>query len=649
MIAPYLYDSIFLDLFAGSGGIGIEALSRGAMESVFVEKNPKAMACVKENLQKTHFERKGMTMQMDVMTALYKLEGEKQFDYIFMDPPYNHELEKSVLTYLAESSLLSEEGIIIVEASKETEFDYAEDLGYHIIKEKEYKTFLLHGVTGSGKTEVYIKVIKEIIKEGKTAIMLVPEISLTPQITKRFISEFSSLVAVLHSRLSEGEKYDEYRKILRGEVKIVIGARSAVFAPLKNLGVIIIDEEHSQSYKQESMPRYNAIDVAIYRGKYNNAKVILGSATPMLETYTRAKKGVYKLLTLNERINKNMPKITLIDSTLEYKKRNFLMSEELENKINERLAKKEQVILLLNRRGHSTFVNCTTCGYVYKCPNCDISLTYHKNNNTLRCHYCGYTKIFNTTCPKCHEKTINNLGMGTEKLEEKIKEKFKNARIVRMDIDTTSRKGAHSKIIEDFKNNKYDILVGTQMISKGLNFPNVTLVGILSADSSLNLPDFRSGERTFQLLSQTAGRSGRNEKKGEVIIETFNPDNYVLKSVKNNDYIGFCIKELQIRKQLKYPPYYYLMNLKISSYDYNEAKNESFKVLKFLKQKLDQNYILLGPTTASMFKINKKYRFSIIIKYRDNFHLYKAIKELNEIYINSKVNIEIDNNPMSMV
>ena len=235
-----------------------------------------------------------------------------------------------------------------------------------IIKEKEYKTFLLHGVTGSGKTEVYIKVIKEIIKEGRTAIMLVPEISLTPQITKRFISEFSSLVAVLHSRLSEGEKYDEYRKILRGEVKIVIGARSAVFAPLKNLGVIIIDEEHSQSYKQESMPRYNAIDVAIYRGKYNNAKVILGSATPMLETYTRAKKGVYKLLTLNERINKNMPKITLIDSTLEYKKRNFLMSEELENKINERLAKKEQVILLLNRRGHSTFVNCTTCGYVYK-------------------------------------------------------------------------------------------------------------------------------------------------------------------------------------------------------------------------------------------------------------------------------------------
>lgn len=518
-----------------------------------------------------------------------------------------------------------------------------------IIKEKEYKTFLLHGVTGSGKTEVYIKVIKEIIKEGRTAIMLVPEISLTPQITKRFISEFSSLVAVLHSRLSEGEKYDEYRKILRGEVKIVIGARSAVFAPLKNLGVIIIDEEHSQSYKQESMPRYNAIDVAIYRGKYNNAKVILGSATPMLETYTRAKKGVYKLLTLNERINKNMPKITLIDSTSEYKKRNFLMSEELENKINERLAKKEQVILLLNRRGHSTFVNCTTCGYVYKCPNCDISLTYHKNNNTLRCHYCGYTKIFNTTCPKCHEKTINNLGMGTEKLEEKIKEKFKNSRIVRMDIDTTSRKGAHSKIIEDFKNNKYDILVGTQMISKGLNFPNVTLVGILSADSSLNLPDFRSGERTFQLLSQTAGRSGRNEKKGEVIIETFNPDNYVLQSVKNNDYIGFCIKELQIRKQLKYPPYYYLMNLKISSYDYNEAKNESFKVLKFLKQKLDQNYILLGPTTASMFKINKKYRFSIIIKYRDNFHLYKAIKELNEIYINSKVNIEIDNNPMSMV
>lgn len=524
-----------------------------------------------------------------------------------------------------------------------------EEIYKKIINEKNYKTFLLHGVTGSGKTEIYIKVIKEIIKEGKTAILLVPEISLTPQITSRFISEFNDDVAVLHSRLSEGEKYDEYRKILREEVNIVVGARSAVFAPLKNIGAIIIDEEHSASYKQESNPRYNAIDVAIYRGKYNNAKVILGSATPMLESYTRAKKGVYTLLTLNERINKNMPEITLVDSSLEYKKRRFLISEELENKINDRLKKNEQIILLLNRRGHSTFVNCTSCGYVFKCPNCDISLTYHKNNNTLRCHYCGYTKVFSNICPNCHEKSVNNLGLGTEKLEEKIKEKFERAKVIRMDVDTTSKKGAHAKIIEDFKNKKYDILVGTQMISKGLNFPDVTLVGVLNADASLNLPDFRSGEKTFQLLTQTAGRSGRSEKKGEVIIETFNPDNYVLKAVQNNDYIGFCIRELQIRKKLKYPPFYFITNLKIISYDYKLAQTESIKILKFLKQNLDETYIILGPTTASMFKMNNKYRFSIIIKYKDDKLLKKAITELNNIYLNSKVNIEIDNNPINMM
>ncbi len=506
------------------------------------------------------------------------------------------------------------------------------------------KTILLNGVTGSGKTEIYMQSIEEIQKLKKQALVLVPEISLTPQFIRNFARRFKSNIAVLHSGLNDGEKYDEWRKIEREEVSIVIGARSAIFAPLKNLGIIIIDECHSDSYKQENRPKYHAHDIAFFRSKYHHCPVILGSATPSLETYARGKKGLYELVSLNHRVHKNpLPEVTLVDMAKEAKKHHFIMSELLELKIEDRLKKKEQIMILLNRRGHSTTIHCSSCGFTYKCPYCDITLTFHKSTKNLRCHYCGYTKFLENTCPNCHEDALNYYGLGTEKLESAMKEKFPNARIIRMDTDTTNKKGALEKIEEEFRAHHYDILIGTQMISKGLDFPNVTLVGIVSADITLNIPDFRSGEKTFALLYQASGRAGRGNIKGEVIIETYNPDNHVLNCVKNQDFEKFYEYEMNIRKTLKYPPYYYLAHLEIKSKNYEEAKNESAKVAHFLKRKLDKTSIILGPTTANMFRINNVYHFEIMIKYRFDENLKPALKELDDLFLlNHKVSLDID-------
>ena len=509
-------------------------------------------------------------------------------------------------------------------------------------------TFLLEGVTGSGKTEVYLNLINNCIIHGKTAILLVPEISLTTQIINRFYEWFGSSVAIFHSALSNGEKYDEYLKIIRGEVSVVIGTRSAIFTPLKNVGIIIIDEEHSDTYKQDNTPRYNAIDIAKERCKYHNAPLVLGSATPTLETRARALKGVYKHIELTKRAGLGtLPNVQIIDMVDEIKKRNFIFSEELVNKINDNLLKKEQTIILLNRRGYSTTINCSNCGFTYKCPNCDITLTYHKSTNNLRCHYCGYMIKKEDKCPNCHEDGLNYLGLGTEKVEIEINKLFPKAKVIRMDQDTTSKKGSHERIIEDFKNLKYDILLGTQMISKGLDFPNVTLVGILNADSSLNIPDFRSNEKTFALLYQASGRAGRSNLKGNVIIQTFNPDNYVLNCVKNNDFNSFYNYEMDIRRILKYPPYYYLVSLKVISNDYNLALENATKICDYLKKNIDETSAILGPTTASLFKFNNNYRFQIVIKYRFDNKLIEALKYLDSIYINdSKTNLEIDIDPL---
>ena len=508
-------------------------------------------------------------------------------------------------------------------------------------------TYLLYGVTGSGKTEVYIEVIKKALANNKQAIMLVPEISLTPQMVNRFTSVFGSNIAVLHSGLSLGEKYDEYRKILNGDVNIVIGARSAIFAPFKNIGVIIIDEEHTSSYKQDNHPRYSAIEVAKERSKTHNCPLILGSATPSLESYARAKKGVYHLLELKTRAGKSrLPKVNIIDMKDEMKKGNTTFSTELINGIKKRLENNEQIILLLNRRGYSTFITCKNCGFTHKCPNCDISLTYHKTNGIMRCHYCGYASNKLNVCPECGSDEIKDLGTGTQKIEEELKIMFPNARVVRMDVDTTSKKGSHEKIINDFKEEKYDILLGTQMIAKGLDFPKVTLVGVINADTSLNIPDFRSGERTFQLLSQVAGRAGRNELAGEVIIQTFNPEHYSIYLTKTHDYESFYLKEMNIRHQMKYPPYYYITLVRILSKDYKIGMEASKKIKDYLVKSLNKDSIVLGPTTSIMYKINNVYRYQCIIKYRKDENLNKTLKKIIEHYKNSNdISVEIDNEP----
>lgn len=509
----------------------------------------------------------------------------------------------------------------------------------------KFKPYLLHGVTGSGKTEVYMHLIEKVLKENKEAIVLVPEISLTPQLVNIFRKRFGNDIAILHSGLSNGEKYDEWRKIERKEVKVAIGARSAIFAPFTNLGIIIIDEEHSSTYKQENNPKYSAIDIALWRAKRYDIPLILGSATPSIESYTRALQNIYTLLTMKNRVNNNYPKSILIDMKDEIKKGNRIISSILDEKIKDRLEKKEQIIILLNRRGYTTITTCKNCGYTDKCPHCDIPLTYHKTSNMMRCHYCGYAHKMITICPECKSENINNFGMGTQKLESILNEKY-NAKIVRMDQDTTANKGSHEKIITDFKNHKYDILIGTQMISKGLDFPNVTLVGVINGDASLNIPDFRSAERTFGLLNQVAGRSGRGKLPGEVIIQGFNVDHYSIVKACNNDYIGFYNEELKIRKMLKYSPYYNLCLIKIKSKNYSEANNEANKIVKHLKEKNLENTIVLGPTPSVIPKINDIYNLQIIIKFKNTNILMKELEFINNYYRTSKVVVEIDINPI---
>jgi len=431
------------------------------------------------------------------------------------------------------------------------------------------------------------------------------------------------------------------------EVKIVVGTRSSIFVPLKNLGLIIIDEEHSETYKQDSTPRYSAIDMAAYRAKYHNIPLILASATPSLESKARADKGVYQLITLNKRANNlELPNTTIVDMTDEIKKRNFIFSSLLQEKISDRLNKKEQVILLLNRRGFSTFISCASCGYTYKCPNCDITLTYHKTTNNLRCHYCGYFQKKDEVCPKCQEKSLNYLGLGTQKLEEEILKLYPSAKVIRMDQDTTSKKGSYQKIIDDFADNKHDILLGTQMISKGLDFKNVTLVGVINADTSLNIPDFRANEKTFSLLYQTSGRSGRDKKKGEVIIQTFNPENEVLNYVKNNDYQNFYLYEMNIRHKLRYPPYTYICQILVKSDDYDLASKKANEIKKILLSKIDKKSNVFGPTPCSIFKVNNIFHFQLMIKYTFDEKLKAALKEIDELFASDKkVNIDITFNP----
>ena len=469
------------------------------------------------------------------------------------------------------------------------------------IEEKRHDVFLLYGITGSGKTEVYMQSIQKVLEEGREGIVLVPEISLTPQMVNRFKGRFGDEVAVLHSGLSIGEKYDEWRKIQRKEVRVAVGARSAIFAPFENLGIIIIDEEHETSYKQEDNPRYHARDVAIERARTHNCSVILGSATPSLETFARAKKGVYQLLTLSKRMNdQSLPTVDIVDMREELREGNRTMfSRVLYDKLQDRLMKKEQTVLFLNKRGHSSFVMCRDCGYVIQCPNCDISLTYHRYQQQMKCHYCGYEAVVPTICPECTSEHIRYFGTGTQKVEEELGKIFPEARVIRMDVDTTSRKGSHEKLLTAFEEGKADILLGTQMIAKGLDFPNITLVGVLSADTMLHLPDFRSSEKTFQLLTQVSGRAGRHELAGEVVIQTYSPEHYSIELAGQQDFDQFYQKEMMIRKIHQYPPFYYLALITVSHEELMKVVDVTEKISVTLSSRLSKGAHILGPVACS--------------------------------------------------
>ncbi|MBC2102492.1 primosomal protein N' [Listeria marthii] len=495
---------------------------------------------------------------------------------------------------------------------------------------KEQETFLIHGVTGSGKTEIYLQTIEAKLKEGKEAIVLVPEISLTPQMVERFKSRFGSEVAVLHSALSSGEKYDEWRKIERKEARVVVGARSAVFAPFENLGIIIIDEEHEASYKQEDNPRYHARDVAIWRATKYQCPVVLGSATPSLESFARAKKGVYTLIELPSRVNdRAMPEVNVVDMREELRKENRTeFSTELLEKIKDRIVKKEQTVLMLNRRGYSSFVMCRDCGYVVECPNCDISLTYHQSSNQMKCHYCGHEERVPQKCPSCEGEHIRYFGTGTQKVEESLTKLIPEARVIRMDVDTTRTKGAHEKLLNSFRNHEADILLGTQMIAKGLDFPDITLVGVLNADTMLHLPDFRASERTFQLLTQVSGRAGRHERTGEVVVQSYNPEHYSIEFAKKHDFIGFYNHEMQLRKMGSYPPFYYLTMINVSDENEMKAIRTIQEMAQFLRGKLGPDAVILGPVPSTITRIKNKYRYQCIIKYKIEPNLKKELKTL---------------------
>lgn len=522
------------------------------------------------------------------------------------------------------------------------------------IENNRQETFLLHGVTGSGKTEVYLRAIQKVLDKGQEAIMLVPEISLTPQMTSRFKARFGDLVAVLHSALSQGEKYDEWRKIHRGEVKVVVGARSAIFAPFENIGIIILDEEHESTYKQEETPRYHARDVAIKRSAHFNCPVILGSATPSLESYARASKNVYTLLTLKNRAkDQALPEVMVVDMREQLKAGNRSMfSTQLAEALKERLERKEQSILFLNRRGFSSFVLCRDCGTTVECPNCDISLTYHRAHESLKCHYCGHEERVPLECPECQSEHIRFFGTGTQKVEEEIMKLFPEARVIRMDVDTTSRKGAHEQLLKAFSEGKADILLGTQMIAKGLDFPNITLVGVLAADTTLHLADFRAAEKTFQLMTQVSGRAGRHELPGEVFIQTYSPEHYAIELAKAQHYEPFYQMEMQSRKQFGYPPFYYFTLIQFSHENVLKVSDFANRGTSFLKGNLSPETMIIGPTAAAISRVNNRYRYQCLIKYKHEPRLTETLQQLIKMYrtdwIKAGLLMTVDVDPMSI-
>ena len=524
------------------------------------------------------------------------------------------------------------------------------------IKENRFEEFLLFGVTGSGKTEIYLQLIDDIVKEDKAAIMLVPEISLTQQMIERFIARFGKeQIAVLHSKLSIGERHDEWERIRENKAKIIIGARSAIFAPIPNLGLIIIDEEHDSSYKSESNPRYDAKEVALQIAQDNKIPLLLGSATPDISTYYNAteKKNI-TLLELTKRANNaQLPKVEIVDLKQELATGNrSMLSRELYKDIEENLKNKQQTILFLNRRGFSTFIMCRECGYTVKCDNCNVSMTYHGYENKLKCHYCGAEKPVVTKCPECGSEKIRYFGTGTQKLEQEIIKQFPGSTTIRMDVDTVSKKNSHEQILNKFKNENIDILIGTQMVVKGHHFPNVTLVGVVAADSSLNIDDYRATERTFQILTQVAGRAGRGELPGKVIIQTYNPENFSIQAAQKQDYLEFYETELALRKQLKYPPFCDIIVMKFEGKNENMIKQLSLESYNFLCAKKFECVQVFRPTPAPIDKIQNRFRWRIIMKGIVDSNFNGVCNDLlSQIYMRDvkDVRVSFDVNPNNMV
>ncbi|MGG5462366.1 primosomal protein N' [Clostridium sp. B9] len=526
---------------------------------------------------------------------------------------------------------------------------------YDTILDSNKNMFLLKGVTGSGKTEVYMNLVSYMLLFEKSSLILVPEIALTPQMIERFKGRFGKDVAVFHSRLSDGERYDEWYRVKNDNVKVVIGARSALFLPFSDLGLIIVDEEHESSYKSDMNPKYNSIEVCEYLSYLKNCKVVLGSATPSVVSFYKALRGMYELVELKNRVNNvELPEVSLVDMREELRANNKTMfSRDLYHKIKDRLAKKEQIILFLNRRGFSSFVSCRSCGFVFKCNNCDISMTYH-NNGYLVCHYCGNTARIPKTCPKCDSTYVKHFGVGTEKVEAAVKHYFPEARVLRMDVDTTRKKNSHEEIYNSFKNKEADILIGTQMIAKGLDFPDVTLVGVMAADMSLNLPDYKSSEKTFQLITQVSGRAGRGDKKGEVVIQSYSPEHYALTCAKNNDYDDFFKREIAIRKVMGYPPFDDLFLINLSGKGEIKIKLFAKKLEKYLRKILEEydNIFIYEACPCSISKIKNVYRWQILIKGTLDSEVCNKIKkgvyELSKDVYN-EIKIGLDINPNSLM
>lgn len=537
--------------------------------------------------------------------------------------------------------------------------DYTEEQQYAIDRFREdylkglHKTYLLHGVTGSGKTEVYMEMIARVVRDGKQAIVLIPEIALTYQTVMRFYKRFGNRISILNSRMSNGERYDQMMRAKAGAVDVMIGPRSALFTPFPNLGLIVIDEEHEPSYKSEPIPRYHARETAIARAELEGASVVLGSATPSLEAYYRAGRGEYELLTLKERSKKQeLPQVYTIDMREELRMGNrSIISRALHDLIEDRLNKKEQMMLFLNRRGYAGFISCRSCGYVAKCPHCDVSLTSHRGGK-LKCHYCGYEEQELKFCPECGSKHIGGFRAGTQQIEELIKTEFPQARVLRMDMDTTKEKGGHEKVLEAFANEEADILIGTQMIVKGHDFPNVTLVGILAADMSLYADDYRAGERTFQLLTQAAGRAGRGNKKGEVVVQTYSPEHYAIETASRQDYDAFYAEEIAYRKLMGYPPAEELLAILVEGTD-ETLLETACTYLKTYAERVARNEVqLIGPASPYVGKVNDVYRRVIYLKH-PKYEMLTSMKDKMEQYIEmnsgfASLRIQFDFNPMNI-